>query len=425
MGFYTKAEVYRKAAQFNEVDVEVNEINQEIAEEEARHAEAMRPRNMKIRAIEEVQDQIQQHGMSRPLAERLRDITGEEDLLEAHGVAMESFTMIPSRNGVQVALEVSENQKSFLLGAGALLAVGIVAKIIHWIYKFFKGRKETDNNRAEAEKNMKEKAKAFKDAYDLYVKTESDSKFKDIIKNADQYDRSIKMWTESYNSLLEDILFNKEGEKTKAVMSSLMAMQDYEAGGKITAEAASYVLREIDNPSPQFEEQARKWFKESYAKLPPASMRKNLEGIQQLVDDLASDNIQRIEIDSVKAVAIWEQAAKLGNDNTKFWSKLENFSPFKNEKGFFSGNYDEKITEFTAKMRAKVDSFEKDGGGLTKEFIVELKAFIDFFKENMQLLSRTVAFYVKVSAMWEKFCNMTSRALVGIEKNLNGSKTKK
>ena len=119
---------------------EIHDSFNAINAAEADYNNQMIDTEIRVKEVERIQAQIQQHGASRPLMEELQAISGQDDILLQRGVAIESFTSFQSRTNVSVALEMSDDVKNGLIGAAIAAGAFIVYKIFKMIYNFFKKR---------------------------------------------------------------------------------------------------------------------------------------------------------------------------------------------------------------------------------------------------------------------------------------------
>ena len=249
----------------------------EVNEAEGEYEQQMRPINRHLEEIQRVKKNIIQSGMSRGLVSTIREIVEKEDALVDKGYSIESFTTFPSRVGVEVSIEELDGKtKDILMGGAMVLGVGIILKIIHMIYSFFKKRKTSSEETAKKQKEVAEKIQKVREAEEEIAKMSAESnKLSEAIneykhrmgEQREQFNESISgTWTkllaaaiirDEYSEPLQKV-FNNFKEYESKIRDSLSVCQklnseletwlDDRNDGKINDEGLTKKIEDLIKP---------------------------------------------------------------------------------------------------------------------------------------------------------------------------------
>lgn len=407
---HNRLEIYRKAARYCENQQLVQETLQEITQAESEGQEALRPIDEKIRSIEEVQEHIQKTGMSRPLGERLTTLIGRDTIFEERGLSMESFTQIPSRNGVTASLEISEDHKNILLGGAIVIGLGIIIKIIMMVWNFFKKRKATDTERKDKAKELADIATKALQLEKEFQNSNKELKeaYNEIIKGEAYRDKEESLEA-GWSMLLKNIM-EGDGQAVTAAEKVMKNIHAYENAAQKSLDAAEYTNAHIEETSKAGNSQS---FFENHIEpvfkiLPPEDMRNNLSMIQGFIDDLQNLRDQNVPLKREDRLKLLEVVSK--DREIIFFKRLENYSPFRS--GALAGtNYHDRSERALFGLKKRLEEVERGDWALDKELAKRLKAFTDYYKDAMQAFFKTVAFYTTLSAQWTNFLGRLERYL--------------
>lgn len=398
---------YTKAMFVSEDTIALNEINDEVNRLSAERDAELEPVNRKIETIEEIQSQIQQTGMSRPLAARIRDITGNDRVWEDEGASLESFTSFSSNHGVKFALEVTEDQKNILLGVGIAAGLGLIIKIVMMIWNYFKKRKETTQSRKEKEKEVADKAKGYQEALKELSQHQDFKKELDKIKKSQEWTTSEEKWKLSYTRLIDEII-KGQGEIQQTAEKVFKNIPAFE---KAAVDALAVTEEINSNLDDWFREGGpggsimKRKVEEVYQKFAPQDMRNNLEAIRETMDKL-DDYKVAAHLDDAQVEKIIESLAQ---DRTLyFWSKIENYNPL-DKHGLGNSNYDERCNRSLQSLKNHLSRVESQQLKIDEESTKILKEFTEYYEKTMKLFLNCVLFYSTLSTHWKNFLDATNR----------------
>lgn len=275
----------------------------EVNEAEGEYDQQMNQVNRQVGELERVKSQILETGMSRSLVTTVREIVEKEDLLEEKGLSLESFTTFPSRVGLTVAIEeINEKSKNILLGGGVVLGIGIILKLIHMIYKFFKNRKITSE---ETEKKQQDIADKLKKVREVEVELEKlKSEQGDVEEAINDLQQAMKEQRDNFEESLSDIwtellaaaiLRSNHTEPLERVVNNFKEYEEtikksLRICGDINSQLETW-LGDRDSSSDDDKDQTMldkltNLIKPIYANTPPSTMRNNIQEVIERADSL-------------------------------------------------------------------------------------------------------------------------------------------
>lgn len=403
----------------------VNNAMQAIDRAKAEREVAMRHAKIRVEEIERIQRKIIKQGVNRDLAEELQVVVDRDTLFAERGVAIESFTSFPSRTNQQLSLEVSDDVKNMLIGGGAVLAIGIVAKIIHMIYKFFQ-RTKVDKKAAEKESK---KIEASIEIYEEMLK---------LIENGPQ---EVK---DSYKDLIESFKDAKDlaDGNLKGKWSQLL-YQVFAGSG----EDHSKIIGVIENLD-RVEERVVKVYN-IIGEIPVQVKHRKGEELKQYVEKIHKEvagiattetvnkEVQEVVEIASKVKGFKEDHAEISGDvlgfvekNFKTWKKTINQLTDRAMKDKLQRlATPDKEAEITRKKKELTDVFSGEIEGIdsaAKTLINrQVNDVMEIYQDSMTVLIRSISVFTTIQNEWVAFqraINAVYAANVGVIGKLFGAK---
>lgn len=410
----------------------------EVNEAEGEYDQQMNQVNRQIGEVERVKAQITETGMSRSLVTTVREIVEKDDMLEEKGLSLESFTTFPSRVGLSVALEeLDEKYKNILLGGAVVLGVGIILKIIHMIYKFFKGRSISS---AETEKKQKEVAEKIQKVREAEVELEKLKREQgDIAEAINEFQQSVKQQREEFaesiestwTHLLEAALLRND--YTQPLEKVINNFKEYEGKieaaldicGTINGSLETWLEDRDASSDPDKDkkliEKLENLIKPVYKDTPPATMRKNIQAVIDRTDSMK-------ELSSRSAKLTQEIIDKVSDEiqdskHLIFLDKLRGWDAVK-ESDMFNKDKLEKTKSIMELLNETILKHQKEEPKLKE---AEAKVLTEFTK----YLSDVYRGFLKVSticqilgAQYDRFLNAYDREYRISERNIESAMKK-
>lgn len=408
-------------------DPELDEAIDDVQRAEAEHNEAITPVRRRIERIERLKESFQKTGMNREIAMRAIEETENPQLLDEGGLAIESFTTIPSKVNLLAMEELTDKQKNVAIGAAAVVGIGLVLKLIQIIWKFFRNMmsKGKGDDKESKDPAIKARAKAVEiqnqeKAIEVLQDTLSRSnairdelqKLEQALLKEDAYlDRRADI-TDAWNELLEDVFNN--GEISRAAVSTFAEIRRLESGLEESKIVATHISEGILTKGKT--EDGLSWFTSEtgpiYNKLPPADMVKNLEKLQGYLTKAQEkrDKVVPLSENQIEKIAkILEQS-----NGIKFIDNLVEYSPYSKNALFLRDNdFDNEATKILDELKAKAEAAD-----LNPNVAPKLKEFITFFGNGAKAYFALIRFYMLVSnsyllflSKYEKFRSWNAKKI--------------
>ena len=389
-------------------DPELDEAIDDVQRAEAEHNEAIAPVRRRIERIERLKESFQKTGMNREVAMRAIEETENPQLLDEGGLAIESFTTIPSKVNLLAMEEITENQKNVAIGVAAVIGIGLVIKLIHIIWKFFKNLfgggssggsgSESKDPVAKAQAKSAEiqnQEKAIEALEEIVAKS---NPIRDELKHLEQallkedaYIERKADLSDAWNELLEDIFNN--GEIARTAVSTFAEIRRLESGLEESKTIASHIAAEILTKGKTADGVA--WLDSQtssvYKKLPPADMKKNIERIRAYLEQAQNkrDKVKPLNENQIEKIA----SILKNNNGLKFIDNLYEYSPYSENALFLrNNNFDDEATKILDELKAKAEAADLDTAVAPK-----LKEFITFFGDGAKAYFSMIRFYMLIS----------------------------
>lgn len=369
----------------------------------ADHNEQMIDTEIRIEAIDRIQEQLQTNGPSRPLMEELQSIARNEDLLLEKGVAVESFTSFPSRTNQTISIEVSEELKMGLIGAAVAAGLFIIYKIGKMIWNFFKKKKSNSDSIKENTERVK-KAEAILDLIEEAQKT-ADTETKALIEQQrkemqDVLAKRRELLAGKWTGLLETVLGDKNSDVSRKFITFLSNFDYIE---ERALEMNNIYMKAPFQTAHLSGADLLRFAEEEVAPF----VKKYQEEIDEEVRD-AKEFAERVRAlsatDSKETEQSLAQATAIVNESVAVWNNLEHAAAFQ-DSIFGDEKFLTKLKETQEKIKA---SLEKELSGISKENVEYIR---EKFKDLSRLFTKTTQVELAVSgslaivgAQYDAYC---------------------
>lgn len=399
--------LYRKAMEYNADTEGYAQMIDEINQAEGEYSEQIEPVNVRIQSLENMRGRIEEDGVDRGLITTVKDIVGDDDLLESHGVSLESFTSFPSRVNVHVALEALDEEHKKLLIAGLIGAgILIIGKIITAIVKFFKGRKQTAESTKELQEKVVERMEKVKEAEEELQKAiAKDEELKDVYSDAlDSLEEANVRVEEGIDDactrLIQEVVKNNETkdliakvfDQFEPYVKSIIACKD--GATELNASMRTWVQDGV------FEEKIKKLHGDILGKTPPQHMRNNIRDLNEKLSTLigyAKETIEPDENFRKSIVGFVKSKRDLGFiNNIEKWAKVENVQHL-HETSML------KITDISTDLTKRLQEIDREyEGKVSKEAAKLMKEYIDYFRDITNIYLRMVTLFQEIVNGWNR-----------------------
>lgn len=380
----------------------VHEMAEEAMSKLARSSTEMDERTVKLETVEAIARKFQQHGVSQPDVIQLGQVSGRgERLFDERGVALESFTMRPSRTNYTISYEGAKKIMFTMIGAivyYAFKAIYLIfklianllygiAKLIDWISRKISGEDNTPDLMDKVIVAIKQNT-TLNDEYEKRLRENEDIAHR------------LDMFSEKWTKLLDRTLI-EDSDEMKQVFKVFESLTDIE-----TQVTNQY------NEAVRIAKNARSHLSSGQ------EFKKFIE--KSLSDNISDGDVEKIEERNDLTESVYENLKSLANEKMIIGVKeveqliskhkehkvvMEKLIRFKFKESVIT---DPRTLKTIDDCRKQLDSiFEKEIDGLEADEVKELRQktnnMFRIFRMNASTYLKLISLFALIGRQWSEF----------------------